>query len=165
MICNKNWNAKCNLGSGSKAGKRGYHVKIDWSRTRHGGKWYKPNFTSIVLSEKTPDLLDSGRVKVESAVKEKTLTMSQQILQHTFGIHTPLGIATAHYLFNHTHSKSLNTLNNRLAHGIRSCSRWKKLVCTFHKACLTTGRCHTSLQWTIQIARKRNKRVVAAMRQ
>ena len=29
------------------------------------------NFTSIVLSEKTPDLLDSGRVKVESAVKEK----------------------------------------------------------------------------------------------
>ena len=52
VICNKNWyrckeptrlvsikkQPKCNLGSGSNAGKRRYHVKIDWSRTRHGGK-------------------------------------------------------------------------------------------------------------------------------
>ena len=116
-------------------------------------KWFQIsltfNFTSIVLSEQAPDLLDSKRVKVESAVKEKTLTMSQRILQHTFGIHTPLEIATTHSLFNQTHSKSLITLNNRLAQGIKSCSRWKKLVCTFHKTCLTTGRCHTSLQWTI----------------
>ena len=66
-------------------------------------------FTSLLLSEKAPDLFDSGRVKVESAVKEKALTMSQQLLQHTFGIHTPLGIATTHYVFNQTHSKSLIT--------------------------------------------------------
>ena len=46
------------------------------------------NFTSILLSEKAADLLDSRGVKVESTVKEKTLTMSQQILQHVFGIHT-----------------------------------------------------------------------------
>ena len=105
------------------------------------------NFISILLSEKAADLLDSGRVKVESAVKEKALTMSQQILQHSFGIHTPLGIATAHYITiatahysNQPHSKSLITLNNRLGQKIRSCSRWKKLVCTFQKTCLTTGR-------------------------
>ena len=97
------------------------------------------NFISILLSEKAADLLDSGRVKVESAVKEKALIMSQQILQHSFGIHTPLGIATAHYS-NQTHSKSLITLNNRLGQKIRSCSRWKKLVCTFQRTCLTTGR-------------------------
>ena len=29
------------------------------------------NFTSILFSLKAPDLLDSGKVKVESAVKEK----------------------------------------------------------------------------------------------
>ena len=76
------------------------------------------NFTSILLSEKAPDLLDSGRVKVESAVKEKSLIMSQQILRHTFGKPTPLGIATTHYVFNQTRSKSLITLNNRLGQGI-----------------------------------------------
>ena len=76
------------------------------------------NFTSMLLSEKAPDLLDSGRVKVESAVKEKALIMSQQILQHTFGIPTPLGIATTHYVLNQTRSKSLITLNIRLGQGI-----------------------------------------------
>ena len=83
-------------------------------------KWFQIScLTSPASPEKAANLLDSGKVKVEPAVKEKTLTMSQQILQHVSGIQTPLGIATAHYVFNQTLSKSLITLNNRLGQKIR----------------------------------------------
>ena len=44
--------------------------------------------------------------------------MSQQILQHTFGIPTPLEIATTHYVFNQTCNNYLITVNNRPGQGI-----------------------------------------------
>ena len=72
----------------------------------------------MLLNDQTPELNEDGRVIVDQATTEKAIIMSQHVLQLVFGIPTPLGIATAHYIFNQTRSKTLVTLNNRVGIGI-----------------------------------------------
>ena len=56
-------------------------------------------------------------VIVDQATVEKVVIMSHYVLQHVFGIPTPLGVATAYLIFNQTPSKSL-VLNHRIEIGI-----------------------------------------------
>ncbi len=65
----------------------------------------------------TGPLREGGRVIVDQATVEKVVIMSHYVLQHVFGIPTPLGIATAYLIFNQTPSKSL-VLNHRIEIGI-----------------------------------------------
>ena len=76
------------------------------------------NFTAMLLNEHAPELGNDGRVKVDQSIMEKSLIVSQYILQHVFGIPTPLTIATAYHTFNQTRSKSQVILNNRIGIGI-----------------------------------------------
>ena len=61
---------------------------------------------------------NSKRVDVDELMKEKVLIFSQQLLQHTCGMPTPLSTATAYHLYNQTRSKTLITLSNRLHQSI-----------------------------------------------
>ena len=77
------------------------------------------NFASMLLYDKVAKPRDdSKRVELDVLMKEKVLILSQQLLQHTYGICTPLSIATAYHLYNQTRSKSLITLSNRLHQSI-----------------------------------------------
>ena len=85
---------------------------------------YLFNFTAMLICKKTrltqgeEETHTSGRLSVDEPTKEKALIVSQQLIQHVSGIATPLGIATAYHVYNHTRSKALITLNNRLGTGI-----------------------------------------------
>lgn len=77
------------------------------------------NFVAMLLYEKITKPADnSKRVDVDELMKEQILILSQQLLQHTYRISTPLSIATAYHLYNQTRSKSLITLSNRLHQSI-----------------------------------------------
>lgn len=76
------------------------------------------NFTGMQLYDRVLEFSTAGRVIVDQATTEKSVIISEHILQNLFGVPTPLGIATAYHIFNQTRSKSLITLNNRLGLGI-----------------------------------------------
>ncbi|XP_030833483.1 uncharacterized protein LOC105441519 [Strongylocentrotus purpuratus] len=76
------------------------------------------NFSAMLLKDHVPELSEGGKVHVDQATAEKAIIMSQYVLQHVFGIPTPLGISTAYYIFNQTRSKSQVVMNNRTGLGI-----------------------------------------------
>ena len=70
----------------------------------------------MLLSVKKPKLSESGRFIVDQTTEKPTI-MSQQILQHDFGVPAPLGTAIAYHIYNQTCRKSLITLNNKVGLG------------------------------------------------
>ena len=103
--------------------------------------------------------------------------MSQHVLQHVFGIPTPLGIATAYHIFNQTRSKSQVVLDNRIGIGISYERLQRQLTTQSVKAMqqvetdgvyvpetmTKTAKFPMCLPWTIWTGRRRHWRVGVSM--
>lgn len=75
------------------------------------------NYSAMLFNDHVPELSEGEKVHVDQVTAEKAIIMSQYVLQHVFGIPTPLGTATAYYIFNQTRSRSQVVLNNRTSIG------------------------------------------------
>ncbi|MES9880475.1 MAG: hypothetical protein ABW185_06285, partial [Sedimenticola sp.] len=110
------------LRNDAKACKREASQKDSIEITRDSASGIVPdsfyNFTSYLLTDKVKEVDNNDRVVVDKNKEDNALMLSQQMLHHTSGVMTPLGIGTTYSLYNETRSKSLVTLNNKLKQGI-----------------------------------------------
>ncbi len=54
------------------------------------------NFTSYLLTDKVKEVDNNDRVVVDKNKEDNALMLSQQMLHHTSGVMTPLGIGTTY---------------------------------------------------------------------
>jgi len=88
------------------------------------------NFTSQLLNDKVQPLGNNNRISLNENQERKSVLLSQQMLQHTAGVTTPLSIGTSYHIYNQTRSKSLITLNNKLKQGISYDTLQRQLTAT-----------------------------------